>query len=131
MAHGAAQAGFYPVICTIGDSTFAHSGMTPLIGAAHSNADMTVFILDNSTVAMTGAQPSLATGERLLEILRGLGVQPEHLHTIEPVPRRHAHNVELIKKEIEHPGLSVIIPARACIHLKREQRPPAAVKGDV
>ena len=34
MAHGAAQAGAHPVICTIGDSTFSHSGMTPLLGAA-------------------------------------------------------------------------------------------------
>jgi indolepyruvate ferredoxin oxidoreductase alpha subunit len=131
MAHGATQAGYRPVICTIGDSTFAHSGMTPLIGAARSNADMTVFILDNSTVAMTGAQDSLATGERLWEILSGLGVEPEHLHTIEPVPRRHAQNVEMIKKEIEYPGLSVIIAARACIHLKARQRPPAAVGGGV
>ena len=92
---------------------------------------MTVFILDNSTVAMTGAQDSLATGERLWEILSGLGVEPEHLHTIEPVPRRHAQNVEMIKKEIEYPGLSVIIAARACIHLKARQRPPAAVGGGV
>ncbi len=121
MAHGAAQAGRRPVICTIGDSTSAHSGMTPLIGAARSDADITVFILDNGTVAMTGAQSSLATGERLLEILRGLGVKPEHLHTITPLPKEHARNVELIKQAIEYPGLSVIIPARACIHLKRAQ----------
>ncbi len=127
MAHGAAQAGIRPVICTIGDSTFAHSGMTPLIGAAHSNADMTVFILDNSTVAMTGAQTTLASGERLVEILRGLGVDPEHIHTLEPVPRKHAENVALIKREIEYPGLSVVIPARACIHLKRKQRPPLEI----
>jgi indolepyruvate ferredoxin oxidoreductase alpha subunit len=131
MAHGASQAGLTPVICTIGDSTFAHSGMTPLIGAARSNADMTVFILDNATVAMTGAQESFATGERLLEILRGLGVPPEHLHVIEPVPKCHARNVELIKKEIEYPGLSVIVAARACIHLKRKQRPLAAVAGGI
>ena len=129
MAHGAAQAGQRPVICTIGDSTFAHSGMTPLIGAVASDADMTVFILDNSTVAMTGAQSSLASGERLVAILRGLGVAPEHLHILEPVPKHHARNVELIKREIEHPGLSVIIPARACIHLKRKQS--AAAPGGV
>jgi indolepyruvate ferredoxin oxidoreductase alpha subunit len=65
MAHGAAQAGAHPVICTIGDSTFAHSGMTPLLGAAHADANMTVFILDNATVGMTGAQESMACGEAL------------------------------------------------------------------
>jgi indolepyruvate ferredoxin oxidoreductase alpha subunit len=121
MAHGAAQAGIRPVICTIGDSTFSHSGMTGLIGAARSDADMTVFILDNSTVAMTGTQESFSTGERLLGILRGLGVEAEHMHVIEPLPQRHKENVELIKKEIEHRGLSVIVPTRACIHVRRKQ----------
>jgi indolepyruvate ferredoxin oxidoreductase alpha subunit len=126
MAHGATQAGIRPVICTIGDSTFAHSGMTGLIGAARSDADMTIFILDNATVAMTGAQDSFTTGERLLEVLRGLGVDPDHTHVIEPLPRRHAENVDVIKREIEHPGLSVIVPTRACIHLRRKQRETAA-----
>ncbi|HWA83789.1 MAG TPA: thiamine pyrophosphate-dependent enzyme, partial [Fimbriimonadaceae bacterium] len=72
MAHGASRAGAHPVLCTIGDSTFAHSGMTGLIGAVHSDANMTVLILDNGTTAMTGAQDSLATGETLIEILHGL-----------------------------------------------------------
>jgi indolepyruvate ferredoxin oxidoreductase alpha subunit len=120
MAHGAAQAGRHPVICTIGDSTFSHSGMTPLLGAARSNANMTVFILDNATVAMTGTQESMASGERLINILHGLGVDPDHLHVIEPLPRLHAGNVELIKRELEHPGLSVIVPTRACIHVRRK-----------
>ena len=33
------------------------------------------------------------------------------MHVIEPLARRHDENVALIKKEIEHPGLSVIVPA--------------------
>lgn len=127
MAHGAAQAGAHPVICTIGDSTFSHSGMTPLLGAAHSNADMTVFVLDNATTAMTGTQESLGSGERLLEILRGLGVHPDHLHVIDPLPRQHAGNVDLIKREIEYHGLSVIVPTRACIHVNRKHREIGAV----
>jgi indolepyruvate ferredoxin oxidoreductase, alpha subunit len=122
MAFGAAQAGVHPVICTIGDSTFAHSGMTPLIGAARANANITVFILDNATVGMTGAQESMSCGERLLEIIRGLGVDPAHLHVIEPLPKRHEANVALIRREIEHRGLSVIVPRRACIHVKRQSK---------
>jgi indolepyruvate ferredoxin oxidoreductase alpha subunit len=125
MAHGAARAGAGPVVCTIGDSTFGHSGMTGLIGAARSDADMTVFILDNSTVAMTGTQESFTCGDRLLEVIRGLGVSEEHLHVIEPLPSKHRENVELIQKELEHRGLSVIVPVRACIHVKRKQRVPA------
>lgn len=121
MAHGAAQAGAHPVLCTIGDSTFTHSGMTPLLGAVRANADMTVLILDNATVAMTGTQESMASGQTLLEVLRGLGVSEDHLHVIDPLPRRHAENVDLIKREIAHRGLSVIVPARACIHVRRKQ----------
>jgi len=126
MAHGASQAGIRPVICTIGDSTFSHSGMTGLIGAARSDADMTVFILDNATVAMTGAQESFTTGERLLAVVRGLGVSDDHVHVIEPLPKTHRDNVDLIKREIEHRGLSVVIPTRACIHLKGKSRETAA-----
>jgi indolepyruvate ferredoxin oxidoreductase alpha subunit len=122
MAHGAALAGARPVLCTIGDSTFTHSGMTALLGAVHGDADMTVLILDNSTVAMTGTQETLASGERLVRILRGLGVDEAHLHVVEPLPRNHAALVELIRREIEHRGLSVIIPTRACIHVRRKQR---------
>jgi indolepyruvate ferredoxin oxidoreductase alpha subunit len=129
MAHGAAQAGAHPVICTIGDSTFAHSGMTPLIGAAKANANMTVFILDNATVGMTGTQESMSCGERLIEIIKGLGVDPAHLHVIDPLPKKNAENVALIRKELEHRGLSVIVPRRACIHVKRQSKgsEPAAL----
>ena len=115
MAHGAAQAGAFPVICTIGDSTFTHSGMTPLIGAVRADADMTVFLLDNATVAMTGGQESMAAGEQLIQLLKGLGVNQEHMHVIEPLSKNHADNVELVSREISHRGLSVIVARRACI----------------
>jgi indolepyruvate ferredoxin oxidoreductase alpha subunit len=120
MATGAARAGAHPVICTIGDSTFAHSGMTPLIGAVHNDAPITVFVLDNAATAMTGMQDSILVGEKLVRALTGLGVDPAHLHVIEPLPKDHKNNVELIRREIDHPGLSVIIPRRACIHVSRK-----------
>lgn len=116
MAHGASRAGAHPVLCTIGDSTFAHSGMTPLLGAVLTDANITVIVLDNATVAMTGAQDSMATGEQLIELLRGLGVKD--LHVFEPLPKGHAENVETIRVAIEHRGLSVIVARRACIQIK-------------
>lgn len=126
MAHGAAQAGAHPVICTIGDSTFAHSGMTPLIGAARANANITVFILDNATVGMTGTQESMACGGELDRLIVGLGVDPAHVHVIEPLAKRHEENVALIRREIDHRGLSVIVARRACIHVKRQSASPAS-----
>ena len=120
MAAGAAHAGMFPVLCAIGDSTFCHSGMTPLIGAAKENMNVKVFILDNGTVAMTGTQETMATGKRLVELVMGLGVPREHVRTLVPLPRNHEENVRLIREEIEYEGLSVLIPQRPCIHLKRK-----------
>ena len=103
--------------------------MTPLLGAAASDANMTVFVLDNATVAMTGNQESFTHGERLLEVLRGLGVHEDHLHVMTALSRFHADNVELVKKEIAHPGLSVIVAQRECIHVKRKSSANGEVAG--
>ncbi len=120
MALGAAKAGAHPILCTIGDSTFTHSGMTPLIGAAHADANMTVIILDNSTVAMTGGQEAFVTGDGFLKLLKGLNVNEDHLVMFEPLPKSHDQFVEIIRREIKHPGLSVVLACRPCIQLKRK-----------
>jgi len=120
MALGAAKAGVHPVLCTIGDSTFTHSGMTPLIGAAHADADMTVIILDNATVGMTGGQEVFVSGEGFVRLLEGLGVDESHIVMFEPTKKNHAQAVELLRREIDHRGLSVILACRPCIHVKRK-----------
>jgi indolepyruvate ferredoxin oxidoreductase, alpha subunit len=120
MAMGAAAAGMHPVIATIGDSTFMHSGMTPLVGAAKRNLPMTVFILDNATVGMTGGQQTMATGDDIARVVKGLGVNPEHVHVMNPLRKHHAANVELVKRAIAYPGLSVIIPTRECIQTAKK-----------
>jgi len=123
MANGAAHAGMRPVVCAIGDSTFTHSGMTPLLDAAAVDTPVTVFIMDNSTVAMTGGQPTYGTDGGIERIVRGLGVPDEHIILINPVPKEHEKNVGIIKKELEHEGLSVIIAQRECIEeLKRRKK---------
>lgn len=119
MAHGAARTGRHPVLCTIGDSTFGHSGITALLGAAQHDANITVLILDNGTTAMTGAQDSLATGEALVEIVKGLGVKC--LELCDPLPKNHALNVQAIRRAVEHQGLSVVIARRPCIHIKAKK----------
>lgn len=131
MAHGASKMGVRPSICTVGDSTFGHTGMNALLSAAAHNADITVFVLDNATTAMTGAQDSFTCGERLDEVIRGVGVDPAHVHVLDPRPQKHKANVELIRREIAYEGLSVIVPRRACIHVKPARRAPVelAVNG--
>lgn len=121
MAHGAAAVGVHPSIAVIGDSTFAHSGITPLLSAAESQANITVFILDNSTVAMTGGQKSFGTGQRLVEIVKGVGVHPDHIRVITPLPKHHNANIRVIKEELEFKGTSVIIPDRECVQYPQKK----------
>lgn len=116
LAHGASRAGAHPVLCTIGDSTFAHSGLPALLDVVHSDANVTILILDNGTTAMTGAQDSHATGDVLLAMLRGLGVTD--LTVFDPLPKHHTDNVRLIREAIERPGPSVLVAKRACVRIK-------------
>ncbi len=125
MARGASDVGLHPAVSVIGDSTFAHSGITPLLGAAHADTDMTVVILDNATTAMTGGQPTYGSGERLIKLIEGLGVPKEHIRTIEPLPKHHEANVRVFKDEIAHRGLSVVIAVRECVQEQRKKRSSA------
>ncbi|MFH1263971.1 MAG: thiamine pyrophosphate-dependent enzyme [Pseudomonadota bacterium] len=122
MATGASHAGLRPAVAAIGDSTFAHSGMTPLRDAARENTPVTVVILDNATVAMTGTQESAATGEELLNILYGLGAPKEHVLAIDPLPKNHKTNVEIFRRELAHEGLSVIVAHRECLEAIKKSR---------
>jgi len=120
MAKGAADGGLAPVVSVIGDSTFAHSGMTGLLDCVLERTPITILILDNLTVAMTGGQGSSATG-RLEAICTGLGVESEHLREIVPLPKEHAKNVEILKAEIGYEGVSVVIARRECLQTARRR----------
>lgn len=122
MAKGASDAGLWPAVAVIGDSTFTHSGMTGLLDAINENADITVIISDNLTTAMTGGQDSAGTN-KLEAICRGLGLDEEHLNTVVPLPKNMPAITALLRKEIEYHGVSVIIPCRECMQtLKRHLR---------
>jgi indolepyruvate ferredoxin oxidoreductase alpha subunit len=114
MAKGASEAGIFPSIAVIGDSTFTHSGMTGLLDCVNANANVLIIISDNETTGMTGGQDSAATG-RIHEICKGIGVHPEHLHGIVPLKKNYEEMKALIRKEIEYPGVSVLVPCRECI----------------
>ena len=114
MAKGAADAGLLPSVAVIGDSTFTHSGITGLLDAVRENTNMTLFILDNSAVGMTGGQEPAAKG-KIDDIVKGLGVDPEHIRVVNPIPREHQTMVEVFSEEIAYPGLSVVIPRRECV----------------
>jgi indolepyruvate ferredoxin oxidoreductase alpha subunit len=122
MAKGASDAGLRPAVAVIGDSTFLHSGLTALLDAIAADTDMTLIIADNGVVAMTGAQPTLLPSSRLQALLLGLGVPPEHCHVLQAHHRQHDANVAVIRRELEHPGLSVIVTVRECIEAAKTRR---------
>jgi len=127
MAKGAADAGQHPSVAIIGDSTFTHSGMTGLLDAINENTHMTVIISDNLTTGMTGGQDSQGTG-KLEDICLGLGAAPEHVRTIDSLPKNHDEMMKLFREEFEYPGLSVIISRRECIQTARRHASAKAKK---
>ncbi len=72
------------IVAVIGDSTFVHSGITPLVDVVYNQGNTTVIILDNETTAMTGHQGHPGTGisargrktqrVSLETLVRGIGV---------------------------------------------------------
>jgi indolepyruvate ferredoxin oxidoreductase alpha subunit len=68
------------IVATIGDSTFFHAGIPPLIDAVVQKVKFVLVILDNRTTAMTGSQPTPASG-------RGAGGEPLETVDIESLVR--------------------------------------------
>ncbi len=125
MAKGAADAGQWPAVAIIGDSTFTHSGMTGLLDAINENADITVIISDNLTTGMTGGQDSAGTS-KYEAICRGLGLSDDHLRVVVPLPKNMPEITQAIRDELNYHGTSVIIPRRECMqtlqrHLKQKK----------
>ncbi|HNZ06591.1 MAG TPA: thiamine pyrophosphate-dependent enzyme [Candidatus Cloacimonadota bacterium] len=122
MAKGASDAGLFPAIAVIGDSTFAHSGMTGLMDCVYENSNVVIVILDNATTGMTGGQEYTAAG-KLEDICQGIGVHPDHIRVFVPFKKNFDDMVRIYKEEIAYQGVSVIIPRRECVQtLKKKNK---------
>ena len=121
MAVGAADAGFFPSVAVIGDSTFGHSGITGLLDAVTQKSNVVIVILDNDITAMTGMQDSQVNG-RIEQICIGIGVEEEHIRVINPLSKYFEENVKVFKEEIDYDGVSVVIPRRPCIHVYAKKK---------
>ena len=119
-----------PIVATIGDSTFLHSGIPPLIDAVYNKADITVILLDNSITAMTGGQDHPGTGR----LLRGAPTHKVDYETIvracgvDWVRKADPYQVgalyQTIREAILHKGVSVVISERPCV------LDPVKIKGE-
>jgi len=128
------------VVAVIGDSTFIHSGITPLIDIVYNRGFSTVIILDNRTTAMTGAQENPATGRTLMDeparrldlaaLCRAVGV--DHVYTVNPHDMVRTEAV--LKRELFREEPSVIITEAPCVLLpehRRKKRPVYEVITDL
>jgi indolepyruvate ferredoxin oxidoreductase alpha subunit len=121
MARGAADAGLPYAFAVIGDSTFIHSGITPLIDAVQANTPMTVIILDNSIVAMTGCQPTAVPSDKLRALILGTGLDPAHYVELDARKQYIEENAARLKQEAVYRGLSVVIFRRECLEAARKR----------
>jgi indolepyruvate ferredoxin oxidoreductase alpha subunit len=134
MAHGMSKAlkekGKGKIVGVIGDSTFIHSGITPLLNMAYNKGDAVIVIADNRTTAMTGMQEHPATGFTLqgeqtkqldfATLAAALGV--ESVRIIDPYDIKMTRIV--MKEELNKSGPSVVISNRPCVLNKRYQAGP-------
>ena len=103
------------VFAVIGDSTFFHAGMPGLLNIVYNKANVCVIIMDNSTVAMTGHQPTPGSGKtamgtdakiiRIQDVAKGLGI--DKVEIVDPYDIKAT--TEAIRKTLDYNGPSVII----------------------
>lgn len=122
VAKGAADAGHENVTAIIGDSTFYHSGMTGLVDCVSTNSPVTIVILDNETVGMTGGQETILPSSKLEGVVKGLGVDEKHVKVVNAHKKDAKINEKIFREELEYKGVSVIIAVRECIEWLRKQK---------
>jgi indolepyruvate ferredoxin oxidoreductase alpha subunit len=124
-----------PIVATIGDSTFFHSGTAGLLNAVYNGARFILVILDNSTTAMTGMQPTPELGIKadgtkgtavsLERIVSGCGcnfidvVDPYDIGRMTDAIRKASHYVNSADG-----GIAVIIARHPCVIAYPEEAIP-------
>jgi len=127
-ACGLAVATDEKIVSFMGDSTFFHSGIPPIINAVHHNHDVVITILDNRTTAMTGHQPHPGTdfdgmgrpAKKLLveNVIKGCGV--EHIEITDPNDIKAT--TEAFKRALDFKGTSAVISKSPCILLENKNK---------
>jgi len=128
IANGLAHVVDAPIVAHLGDSTFFHAGIPPLINAVYNKANITMVVLDNSATAMTGFQPHpgtgyTATGDETVQlkpedIARACGVK--FVEVVDPFDIKKA--TEKIEKAIRFDGPAVIVSRRLCTMIEQREK---------
>ena len=114
----------------IGDSTFFHSGISPLINAVHNKHNFVLTVLDNRITAMTGGQPNPGIpvdgmGDEAPEVsIRKLALACgcDYVRVINPFNLEQV--VKTYKEAFERDDAAVIISKAPCTLIKGLTKKP-------
>jgi indolepyruvate ferredoxin oxidoreductase alpha subunit len=117
-----------PIVAHLGDSTFFHAGIPPLVNAVYNKANITMVVMDNSATSMTGFQPHPGTGYTAMgdetvmlkpeEIARACGVK--FVEVVDPFNLKEA--TEAIEKAIRFEGPAVVVSRRLCAIIEQREK---------
>jgi indolepyruvate ferredoxin oxidoreductase alpha subunit len=115
------------VVAVIGDSTFLHMGVQGLLDIVYNQGNVTVMLLNNSTVGMTGGQEHPGTGRDIHgqsapavdfpTLVKALGVREERIHVVNPYELPTLW--KLVREETKVNEPSVIITNQPCVLIDR------------
>ncbi|MDK9726131.1 MAG: thiamine pyrophosphate-dependent enzyme [Sterolibacteriaceae bacterium MAG5] len=121
------------ILAVIGDSTFLHMGMQGLLDIVYNKGNVTVLLLDNRAVGMTGGQDNPGNGRDIhgdpaprvdfAKLVESLGVKKERIHVVDPYQLPVLFKT--IREEIKIPEVSVIITDQPCVLIDdyKKQKP--------
>jgi len=118
------------MVAVLGDSTFMHMGMQGLLDITYNRGNVTVLLLDNRTVGMTGGQENPGSGRDLYgnaaprvdfaRLAVALGVPAERVHVVDPYELPTLF--KLLREETRTDGPSIIITNQPCVLTDHYQR---------
>ncbi len=120
------------ILAVIGDSTFLHMGMQGLLDIVYNGGNVTVLLLDNRAVGMTGGQNNPGNGRDIhgnpaprvdfAQLVAALGVKKERIHVVDPylLPTLF----KTLRDEIKIPEVSVIITNQPCVLVDDYRKQP-------
>ncbi|HEY96957.1 MAG TPA: indolepyruvate ferredoxin oxidoreductase subunit alpha [Dehalococcoidia bacterium] len=119
-----------PVVAHLGDSTFFHSGIPPMINSVFNKANVTMVVLDNATTGMTGFQPHPGAPAddsvpvKIEDIARASGVKFVEVVDAFDVPEL----IDTMEKAIRFEGPSLVVVRRLCNILDARDKRRQGVK---
>nr|WP_275098397.1 thiamine pyrophosphate-dependent enzyme [Sedimenticola hydrogenitrophicus] len=126
------------IIAVIGDSTFMHMGMQGLLDITYNKGNVTILLLDNRAVGMTGGQDNPASGRDIhgneamkvdfRKLCEALGVKPERIHEVNPYELPTLFTA--LRDEVKIPEPSVIITNQPCVLIDYYGAQPALTVDD-